>query len=181
MKTTLFLLLSILIPHFATGADPGREMTETSTSKQFDPPKEVKAFYLHLLEADLKMKKQFESLTSDSTEANGGNARNFDPQIVKWFPSESHWNVSTGFDSDEVYLVLQPIGFGRGRAAENDKPIASLFHVIITGKTKYDDAAERAGASPTLITNKITSTFLGFQNIELNALKPPKESNSAGP
>ena len=175
MKTTLFLLLSILIPHFATAADPGRQMTKTSTTKEFDPPKEIKAFYLRLLEKDPKVKKQFESLTSDSTEANGGIARNFDPQVVEWFPSESHWGAASGFDLDEVYLVLQPVGFGRGRATGRDTVIASLFHVIITGKTKYDDAAEGAGVSPTLITNKITITFLGFQDIELKALKLPRE------
>jgi len=174
LKMLTASVLIIFLTHFAAAGDPALETTKVSTKKTFEPAKEVKAFYQHLVDSDAKVKEQFEKLTEHSRDENGGIFHAYDPQVVRWFPTEGHWNVSTGFDSDEYYLVLQPVGFGRGRAAGNDNVIASLFHVLHTGTTKYDEAAERAGAEPTLVSNKITITFLGFQHFDLKPIKLPK-------
>jgi hypothetical protein len=175
MRTTLIRLLFVFCCHFSYGADTEQESTKSSSKKEFDAPKEIKSFYGHLLDKDTRVKKQFEVLTSRSREDAGGTFHVFDPQVIEWFPAESHWNVSTGFDSDKVYLVIQLIGFGRGRADGDDNAVISLFRVQHTGTTTYDEATERAGASPKLITNTITITFLGFQNLKLTALKLPTE------
>jgi hypothetical protein len=175
MKLTPIILAGILTFQFAYAADQSREITKVSTKERFDIPQEVIAFYRHLLDTNARVKRQFESLSARVREDNGTDFFAFDPHVVEWFPGESHWNVSTGFDSDERYLVLQPIGFGHARGSHTDSAIVSLFRVRTEGTTTYDDAAERAGAPPTLVSNKITITFLGFQNLKLTDFNPSRK------
>jgi hypothetical protein len=175
VKTALILFLTVFLCHFGHCADTSREVTKVSTKKRFDVSEEVKAFYRHLLESNARVKGQYESLTARIREENGTDFFAFDPQVMEGFPSESHWRVQTGFDSDERYLVIQPIGFGHARGSHNDGAIVSLFRVRTEGTTTYDDALAAAGAEPKLISNKITITFLGFQNFKVTDLKPAKE------
>jgi len=162
------LLVSCTVSLAANGAVA--QITKTST-KEFDIPKEIKAFYSSLLDGNAEVKHQFEAATQASREDNGGTFHVFEPQVIDWFPSEDHWNVSKGFDCDDHYLVIQPIGLGRGRAETHDNAIVSEFEVIEAGKTKYDESDEAAGRDPTLISNTITIKFLGFRSFTLTPLK----------
>ena len=154
----------------AHGNDP---LTVTKTSKKiYNLKSEVKNFYDDLLSKNTDVKRQFNLLAAESRDGNGGDFQVFDPQIVEWFPTESHWDASTGFDSDEHYLVVQAIGFGGGRREGHDNLVISEFEVIHKGTTKYDDSYEKAGKDPALISNTVTIKFLGFRSPRLAAVKP---------
>ncbi len=147
------------------GADSPKQVTKSSR-KSFKVKDEIKEFYLHLLDGDAAVKKDFESLTASSRETNGGIFSVSDPQIVEWFPSENNWDVSKGFDSDERYLVVQPVGYGRGKHAGNDSAVVSEFEVVCEGKMK-PNAKDPDRGDPQIISNKITITFLGFRTLAL--------------
>ena len=88
----------------------GAKPAETS-ARPFNVEAEVKAFYLHLLDSDVAFKKQFEALTADSRETNGGIFFAFEPHVVEWLPCESNWNVAEDSIATEDCLVIQPVGY----------------------------------------------------------------------
>jgi hypothetical protein len=134
--------------------------------------KEIKAFYLHLLETDENIKQQFEALTKELRDEYGGIFHAYDPQVIDWFPSEQSWNAPEEFKTDGNYLVIQPIGYGRGRRAGYETMIISEFHVIDCGKTIPENSIKDPNDERMSTTMKIT--FLGFRKLQLRPIEPSK-------
>jgi hypothetical protein len=134
--------------------------------------KEIKAYYLHLLESDVNIKKQYESLTMKVSDEYGGIFHTYDPQVIEWFPSENSWNAPEVFDWNGNYLVIQPIGYGRGRRSGYETVIVSEFNVIDSGKAIQEDS----GANPAneRMSTTMTITFLGFRNFQIGPINNKK-------
>ena len=133
---------------------------------------EIKAFYLHLLESDKNIKQQFESLTKKWRDEHGGIFHAYDPQVIDWFPSEESWNAPEEFKTDGNYLVIQPIGYGRGRHAGYETVIVSEFNVIDSGKAIQDNS--RKSPEDERISTTMTISFLGFRNFQISPINHKK-------
>ncbi len=140
-----------------------------SVSRSFDAePKtaeQIKAFYLDLIESNASIRSQFDSLTEETSNECGGIFHISDPNVIEWFPTEDGWNYGEKFENDDHYLVIQPIGFGRGRRAGNAAAVVSEFHVTVNGKKMSDKSNDERMAVTTTIT------FLGFRNLQLKTIK----------
>jgi hypothetical protein len=174
MKAAICSLLFFCVMAPCIAADAPKQVTKSSKKKQLDAEAEVKAFYLQLTTADAEIKKQIEALTAKTQEDAGGLYHVFDPHVVEWFPSESSWDVGTGLsNSTGRYLVIQPIGYGRGKHAGNDMALVAEFEVESeTVSTKIDPKHEERAAH--FLSCTLTITFLGFRDPTLTPAAKPK-------
>lgn len=134
--------------------------------------KEIKAFYLHLLESDQNIKQQFESLTEQLRDEYGGIFHVYEPQVIDWFPNEQTWNAPEEFKTEGNYLVIQPIGYGRGRRAGYETVIISEFHVNDSGQSIPENS--KKDTNDDRMSTTMTITFLGFRKLQLLPLDPSK-------
>jgi hypothetical protein len=152
-----------------------RKIINLSSRKYLDESNaasEIEAFYLQLLESDENTKIQFEYLTKKVSDEYGGIFHTYDPQVIEWFPSENSWNAPEEFDWNGNYLVIQPIGYGRGRRSGYETVIVSEFNVVDSGKA----IQENSGTNPTdeRMSTTMTITFLGFRNFQISPFNNKK-------
>ena len=152
-----------------------RKIINSSSRKYLDESNaasEIKAFYLQLLESDENTKIQFEHLTKKVSDEYGGIFHTYDPQVIEWFPSENSWNAPEEFDWNGNYLVIQPIGYGRGRRSGYETAIVSEFNVVDSGKA----IQENSGTNPAdeRMSTTMTITFLGFRNFQISPINNKK-------
>jgi hypothetical protein len=168
MKKLLPAILSIL--WLCGPAQAGNiEVTKESSTRKFDPAKEVQAFYQDLLEKNPEVKQQVATRLKsikdyDPDDAHCGMG---DPQTLEWMPARDTWDVESGFQSSGHFLVIQPVEFARAKWRERLGTLVAEFSFTCDGKTKMDDDTPD-GEQPSLIGNKISIQFLGFRSLQLS-------------
>lgn len=166
MKSLITLLLCVVT--FAQAADELKEISKAS-KKPFDVEAEVEAFYVLLTDTDPKIREQVEVLTTKARADYGGIYHAFAPKVIEWIPSESNWDVMKGSDMTGQYLVIQRIGYGRGKHAGADMALVAEFSVVYESVTKPDP--KHPDEPGVFDSNKITITFRGFREPELSPTK----------
>ena len=169
MKALITLLLCVTA--LAHAADKPKQISKAS-KKRLDVEAEVKAFYAQLTDTDSETRKQVDALTAKAREDYGGIYYASPPKVVEWFPTESNWDAMRGSDMTGRFLVIQPIGYGRSKHAGSDTALVAEFEAVYESVSKPDPKhPDEAG---TLVSNKLTITFLGFRDPDLKTIKKPK-------
>jgi len=163
MKALCIALLALGAVPLLRAADGTPQITKSSDSAAFDAGREVKAFYLQLLERDEPVKTAYAALLAQSPGWEDAHPPAQEPRVIPWFPSTSEWNVGKGFyHDDERFLVVQPVGFARAKWSEIDSVVAAEFRAVSDGKMRLDPHdPERV----TSVSNQITIQFLGFRSL----------------
>jgi hypothetical protein len=164
-----------------------------SSAVLFKIEDEVKDFYLHLVDTDQSVQKTIASLivkagdSSDdvlesSTPTRGpsetrdwfapetnNHYHTSQPRVVAWFPGEADGDVEK-FNDEQKYLVIAAVRKSHHHGGSVYGALVAEFRAVHTGTTKLN----KAETEVQVISNKLTLTFLGFRQFQLNPIQPRK-------
>ncbi len=167
MKITVTCLLLVGLVSSCLADDALKQVTKISKGP-LNVEAEIKAYYLQLTTGDTDVQKQVQTLTAKSQDQNGGIYHAYEPHVVEWFPTESNWDVGKGAsDMTGRFLVIQNVGYGRGKRAGYDTALMAEFEAVEEStSTKLDPRHE--SRTPKVLSAKLTLRFLGFRNASLS-------------